>query len=96
MLGIVAASTFQERLNYIEHDQAAELYTTYINLQQYTIHPIHCMTCAYHDTPIQLGPRHHPSTRTSDAPLPSEGMYDLQIHAVLLADSVNSMLESSG
>ena len=39
MLGIVAASTFQERLNYIEHDQAAELYTTYINLQQYTIHP---------------------------------------------------------
>lgn len=77
----------------IKQQNYIQLTSTYNNTQSIQIH---CMTCAYNDTPIQLGPRHHPSTRTSDAPLPSEGMYDLQIHAVLLADSVNSMLESSG
>ena len=43
----------QERLNYIEHDQAAELYTTYINLQQYTIHPnpLHDLRLQWHPYP---------------------------------------------
>ena len=79
--------------NMIKQQNYIQLTSTYNNTQSIQIH---CMTCAYNDTPIQLGPRHHPPTRTSDAPLPSEGMYDLQMHAVLLADSVNSMLESSG